>query len=358
MVSTWNTKCGIAETTRAWLNDAGFTYKVFAPVEPPNAFIAEDDSRVIRCWDREFNSYDNIREELLDFSPNVVHFQHETSFFWRHPNHEKNFFALIEDLRNRKIKVVVTIHTYSPSAIIDRLADCVDKVIVTKDLEDTRDNPRYIPIDLPVPQIQRLGKEEAKRKLNWVDKPRFVVGSFGMWNPHKGFKEFLDTYNDVALRAGCDTRYMIVGHRPSRNMYAQDVIRNKIDMLDTKKLVLFTDYEPTQDVADKLCAADVLVYNYSIIGYYSASAAIRDGMSVGRPIICSHSPMFNEFDHEKHVLKVASDSQQELVESILRLQKDVDLQRTLVENCDKFISGCTPQEVAKKHIALYKDLLF
>lgn len=352
IVSTWNTKCGIAETTRDWVDNLNCTYKIFAPQEPAQAFLADDDNRVLRCWNREFASYTELIQPIIEFAPNIVHIEHEYSFF----KNEKMFFGFIKDLRERGIKVVITIHTYMPSGLVDRLADAVDKVIVTKEQGDVANNPRYTSIGLPVPHVQRIGEDEARQRLGWTDRPRFIVGSFGMWNPHKGFDEFLDTYNDIAIRCNGSLRYVLIGYRDSGNQYAQATFRKHSDKMQDERVITFQNYEPLEAVVHKLCTANVLVFNYSIVGHSSASAAMRTGMIAGRPIVCTHSPMFSEFEHEKHVLKVSFGDQSELIQAIMRLREDRGLARDLVANCDTFLGANTCEVITRKHEALYKEL--
>ena len=357
MVTSWNNRCGIAETTQAWLAKLNATVRIFAPTEVEGALTTADDGRVDRCWSRTFQDHSELLSKLIEFGPHIVHFQHEFSFFCRHPEHEKQFFKLIQELRERGIKVVVTIHTMMPSRFVDELAKKVDKIILTKPNADLVSNDVFTVIELPVQEVSRIGFDEARQRLSWNDRNRYIVGSFGLWNPHKGFQEFIATYGEVVAKLPTEVRYLLIGHREIRNTYAQDTLRKYKKYSDSGALHVFCDYMPLESVIHRLCVCDTLVFNYNVIGHSSASAAVRTGMSSGRPIICTYSPMFSEFEHEVHVLKVPANDQSALADAIVRMHGDRDLRRTLVKNADKYISGCTPLQTAQKHESLYLSIL-
>jgi glycosyltransferase involved in cell wall biosynthesis len=297
-------------------------------------------------------------DEIVAFGPNVVHIQHEHSFFTSKNDHEESFFSLLRELGNKGIRTVVTLHTYDTSSFMDRLKNEVDMVVTTKAHPDLNGDAKIQAIHLPVENSVRIGTDEARKNINLGGRPCTIVGSFGMWNRHKGFKELLDTYNDVSMRIGSDVRYLLVGYRQPNNVYAQQVIRATKTMIDTKAVHLFTDFEPDLgSVVQKLCASNLLVFNYSVMAHSSASAALRTGMSAGRPIVCTHSSMFSEFEHEKHVVKVEFDNRDELVAAIMRVYNDRELAAHLVQNCDKFLHECTPEKIAHQHHVLYGKLL-
>jgi len=102
---------------------------------------------------------------------------------------------------------------------------------------------------------------------------------------------------------------------------------------------------------------DVLVFNYSVSGHSSASAAIRTGMKSGVPIVCTHSPMFSEFTDKRHVLKVPFGEPDALIEAILELKTNEMLRENLVRSCDQYLSKHTPDKTARRHEELYVGLV-
>jgi len=355
MVTSWGNRCGIAETTRNWIEKAGFTYQILAPMDNVRDLIVEDGMQVNRCWGRQFTSRsDNLFNAAMDFGAHVVHFQHEVSFFCKNAEEEMHFFDVIRRFKESGVKVVVTLHTFIPSRFIDKLASAVDLVITTKEQEDFE---TFVPVHLPVDDVARFTKAESRKFLDFPDILQFVVGSFGMWNVHKGFREFLDTQDDVSMRCKEEVRYVLSGHRPPNNQYAMEVLRARADKINAGIIRTFTDYVDMPTIMRTLCVCDVLVFNYSVSGHSSASAAIRTGMKSGVPIVCTHSPMFSEFTDKRHVLKVPFGEPDALIEAILELKTNEMLRENLVRSCDQYLSKHTPDKTARRHEELYVGLV-
>jgi glycosyltransferase involved in cell wall biosynthesis len=350
-ITPWGNRCGIAETTRQITDELSCTYHIFAPNEDEKTkMIVPDDDRVTRCWERAFNRTSSLFEEVVGFGPHVVHIEHEHSLF----RDNANFLNFIQSLKSRGIKVVVTQHTFVSCKFLDDLHGMADVVIHTKkhDLGET-DNAEFI--HLPVTPVGRIIESAARTALDLpLQAP--VVGSFGMWEEHKGYKEFLETYSEVSSIVGDELRYIIFGCHHHKSQYHAGVRRRFLELINIKRVILNTDYAPINEVIEFLSSCNVLVFNYSIASHSSASAAIRTGMSVGRPIVCTHSPMFSEFIHEEHVLKVPFGDPIALSEAIQRLLQDKDLAKKLVANCDKYIEDHKPQSVAQRHEELYQKL--
>lgn len=351
VVCTWGTQCGIAETTRHVVDHFNCAYKIFAAHEPELAKTKHaGDARVHRCWDRNFDSTRELRDALIAFQPHIVHMHHEFSFY---RNTEK-FFNFIADLRGLGIKVVVTPHTYLPASFFDRLQQSVDCVVYTKPHEGLRENERVV--DLPVASIVRPTQADARQRLN-LQRSGFFVGSLGMWVPHKGYAELLSTQDDVSLMCGDNVRYLIAGYANPRTPYMSQIYDAHKARFESGRAIRRCDFIDDDAFNVHGCACDVLVYNYNVTAHFSASAAIRSGMACGRPIICTHSPMFSEFEDGTHVLKVPFGDLQVLTSAITRLYADTNLRNTLVRNCDEYIADCTPVRTAQKMQEVYMGLV-
>jgi len=349
MVSPWNVRCGIAETTRDMLEHLPYPYHVFSYRKAST--LTADTEEVTRCWDRDFSTYNLLLQQILDFMPTVVHIQHEHSLF----QSQDKFFEFIKELKAHGIRVVVTLHTWLPSRFTDELGSLVDLVVNTKPQEDVANN--FTNVLLPVQSTTAEDRIETRKALG-IDTNAFVVGAFGMWQVHKGFAELFDTYNDVSSVAGDNTVYLVSGSSPPKSQYLQQVRGGVKQLLKRKRIVLLTDYPSVDVVVSRLAACDVLVFNYSITHHSSASAAIRTGMLANVPIICTTSPMFSEFTHEKEVLKVAFGDSVGLKNSILRLRNDKNLGSQLVNECNKYLEISRPEKIAEDHAAVYRRAVY
>jgi len=349
-VGPWNARCGIAETTREWAGRLGCIYHVFSYTDVSTK--GADGNEVTRCWNRKFEDTQTLLAQLMDYQPNVVHFQHEHSVFQNEPA----LFQLMDSLRARGIRVVITLHTYLPSGFSDALAKHVDTIITTKPMDGMPPNTTSIP--LPV-NLQLGGDRVTGRQELGISENDFMVGSFGMWQVHKGFDEFLATRNDVALRfTNTNVIYTICGSAGHKSQYMQETRRKHVDAIKSGAVRILDDYPPMFDVMRRLSACDVLVFNYSAAHYTSASAALRVGMLAGVPIVCTHSPLFSEFEHNTHVIKVQFGESSQLVDAILKLRDEPDFGKRLVTNCQKYLAECSDEAVAKRHEMLYTTLIF
>lgn len=348
-VSPWNTQCGIAETTKTIAERINSVYRAFSYTDIPT--IYKDGPEVDRCWDRRFNDYETVLGRILEFEPNVVHIEHEHSLF----QNEGNLFAFIQALRSRGISVVVTLHTYLASKFIDDLGGMVDALIVTKPQDEATEKLHVVP--LPVSGGRTIARGVARQAIG-VSEADFLVGSFGMWQVHKGFKELLATYNAVSERVPGKTRYLISGAAAPKSQYFQEVRREHFGLSKAGSVLLYDDYPPVDDVVTRLAACDVLVFNYSVAHHSSSSAAIRTAFAAHRPIVCTESPMFSEFEDGKHVLKVPYTDAGALVDAIVRLHGDKELGSRLVQACDEYCESCSPNEIARMHDDLYMQLVY
>lgn len=350
IISPWGTQCGIAETTRRVVEKYKCAFKIFAANEHERKIAYDDDSRAVRCWDRSFAGYDRLKYELLQFAPTVIHIHHEFSFF----ADVNKFFAFIKEMKSLGIAVVVTMHTYMPTQYVDDLSRIVDRIVLTKDQPDCDPN-HYAFIHLPIEEIPAMSKQQARLALN-LPREDFYVGAFGMWQQHKGYKEFLATYNDVAARVGGNTRYVLTGYADPKSRYPTTVMEEFKHLFESGMAFRQNDFMPMDRVALWLHACDALVFNYNIAGHFSASASIRTGMAMERPCICTVSSMFSEFENERDVLKVKFDDKAELVNAITRLKTDKTLVETLVRNASKYVSDCRAENIARQYQSLYQTV--
>jgi len=352
-VTAWNNRCGIAETTKQFSASLGCTYRVFAPLEPKFKLQEEDDSRVVRCWERNFDSYANLLNALENFNPHVVHIEHEFSFF----QNEKAFVAFLIAMRERKYKIVLTLHTYMPSHILDTIAQYAHCIIFTKPQPDHALPVRTEVIELPIQQVVPISQTQARQQQQ-LGQQDFIVGAFGFWNAHKGYHKLLETMNDVMLKMnGRTVRYVLLGHYDEKNMYYRDTVSPYRIQMQNGLLRIDNVFLPYEEVINRISAFDVVVFPYEVIHHSSSSAALRTGLSTGVPVVCSTSPMFSEFEDGKCVLKYRTGETHELAEQIIRAGTDDTVRATLCKNAGLYVREHTPFKVAQRHEALYLSLV-
>lgn len=355
MVTPWHNRCGIAETTEALFTAIRATSKVFAPDDADTDIVQADEAFVERCWNRSFESPSRLLQALLDFTPTVVHFQHEHSIY---RDHNKLLYAL-KMLRERGVKTVATVHTIEPqSSAFQSMAAAVDRIVLTKEVPDMPSNAMVIP--LPCYSYTLPYKLAARAELG-MDAFSFVVGTFGMWNPHKGIREFLLTYDDVSLQSTPRVVYLVSGFSRLKNPYYRETRHQFVHRVDKGLVRMWDDYAPVAEVVRRIAACDLMVFNYNVDTHYSASASIRTAMSCGVPVICTNCKMFSEFTDGENVLKVpfiaGPEINMHLVEAINRVQTDESLRNKLTAGAQKYATDNGLAKVAKRHEKLYEKLM-
>ena len=375
IVTPWGVRCGVAETTKLFTSGLSCSYRIFAPTELPDNIIRKDEAFVTRCWTRQFLRYRELLNAIVDYGATVVHIQHEFSLF----RNSKKFLMLLRELRKLNIKIVITVHTILTSKFLADAGKLADIIITPKEVPEMlptgvvdfdtdisevqwpREKVNVKVIQLPVASVAPVSKDEAKAKLG-LPLNGFVVGTAGMWAPHKGIRELLDTFNDVKLQCGKGVHYMIIGYAPGKFPYYQESTRKHRKAIDRGEIHIHNNFYPEEDFLLRISACDVLVYYYDINSHISASAAIRYAMMIGKPIICSDCMMFREFIDEQEVLKIPfvshkDDVSQPLIDAIVRLHEEAPLRDTLVSNSKTFAIGCLPSKVAHEHEIVYNTVV-
>lgn len=356
MVTPWNVRCGVGETTRQLLDAMPCTYRIFAPYELPEHLIEEDTQIVTRCFSRDFKVSGKLMNELLQYAPTVVHIQHEFSIF----KDSNELLRLINRLRERNIKVVVTMHTLTDSLFIQQLAGNADLLIATRDSPVNPPNTQVVPLPIATPKTTADDRNAIRTELG-IGEDTFVFGAFGMWQPFKGFAAFVDTYMDVAQSSNRPVKYLVSGFAKEKDMYFRNVIRQHQGLINSNSIILLRDYAPLDTVHRRIAACDAMVYYYDHMQHYSASASVREAFALARPALCSDVAMFSEFEHGTQVFKVEKQQNetgvsQVLIDGLIHLQRDKDMLLTLSKFGALYTSQCRARIIAQRLAKFYQQL--
>lgn len=306
MVTTWNTKCGIAEYTKmAVLNTMHCVeYEVY-----PNStelLICDDEEYVKeRVW-RDINDKDiNVLIANLKASKcSIVHFQFNYGFFDLH-----NLEVAINELFGIK-KIVITFHKTQEveycgrklclQDISDALNKCTKIIVHQKDDKDrllSYGIKEDIIIEMSLGQIVygEVPSSIAKKRLG-IHEKTIVIGSYGFLLPHKGIDEIIRAipllkkkYDKVMFIPVCS----IYDAQESRDYY--EYCKKVADELGVADSVRFeTDFLDNDDSISLLQASDVMVIPYRQTGE-SASGSVRFCLASLRPTITTNRKIFAEF---------------------------------------------------------------
>jgi glycosyltransferase involved in cell wall biosynthesis len=338
MVSTWNSRCGVAENTRNIVDNAGgsISFEIFADMEA-EIVDPESDRGVVRKWINRWNPELRALDNALDLSdPDVVHIQFNFGFFE---------LTALSWLMNRQLErrgVVMTLHRTRDIDIEGELVSLssirptlerVDRLIVHQ-ASDARilaemgltSNVSVVPMGTALPP--KVSHLQARKMLRLGSRP--VIGTFGFLLPHKGTLELVRAidalrpeFPDICLLALC-ARYPDV----TSESY-EELLRAEIESRGlADNVMLITDYLPDETSRVILRGVDAIVLPYRDTGE-SSSAALRFVLPVERPIIVTDQPIFA--DCRDSVLAVDPTDPTSMQDALRRVLMDTDLRRELAQ---------------------------
>lgn len=233
MVTTWNSKCGIAEYSKMEVESScnSVEYQIY-----PNYgvdLLMQDESFVEnRLWHSAFEGNMNmLADELIRSDSTIVHFQFNFGFF-----ELQDLGRTIKKLSDHKT-VMITFHKTDDSMVGDRkvsLRSIVKQLNLCSALIVHQEKDRLyleqIGIKKDILYIISHGQivypeiSSSFRKKELLIKSSLVIGSYGFFLPHKGIKEVIQAvaelkniYSDIlympicALHDSCESKEYLKG---------------------------------------------------------------------------------------------------------------------------------------------------
>ncbi len=357
-VSTYNSRCGIAEYSKDLISGLGDAVDVTVLANWPGEFW-EDGSRVVRCWDR---SAVGILDHVGDADAVVLQFH--TEFF-----EVPAFGALIEALKARGKVVVVTLHrTRDPDpgspymslrVIAGALAKC-DRILVHQ-LDDVNRlkewglvaNVTLFPLGADCPPETPAAAARAALGLGHYGT---VIGSFGFFFAHKGLFELIEAMPRI-LAARPDTLLLLVNAAYPNEWSAGAIAhaRHRIEELGLAgNVLLITDFLERGTARALLTACDILAYPYQNTSE-SASAAIKMGLAAHRPIVCTPLPIFA--DLAGIVVTTKGLDPDSIADTLLRLAADPDERAAVVARQQAHLAEIDWRVLSRRLEGLVRGLL-
>ncbi|HLY17763.1 MAG TPA: glycosyltransferase [Bryobacteraceae bacterium] len=299
-ISTWNTKCGIAEYTRylAESLDQGNTYSILA--DRATMTVRPDTDNVSRCWNQSQepgqspNEVPALVERIVHRGVDVVSLQYNFGFF---PP------ALVEDLVDRLhargVAVMITLHSTSHANFTKLIGALLraDAVIVHRQDDWTK----LLDCGVQRAVMQNQGiyvpPNRPDRSRASVSQPlAFTVACFGFFLPPKGIGELLQAF-EAAIQVNPVLRLKLLNSLypgTASATYAAACLRFAEERRLAERMQVYTDFLNDDEILRELSNADLIVLPYTTSSE-SSSAAIRLPLASGTPILCSDLPLFDEF---------------------------------------------------------------
>lgn len=393
-LTTWKEKCGIAgyaESLIKSLDSKGIENEVF-PIDKIKL---------------QYMTLQEIKDKFKDFCEvannyNLVHIQHEHSFFHGSHSFSKSieiFSDILSRLKERN--VVVTFHTepifyHSPRVIFENLLrnkkQGVSEAIQSLEwrvkiapyfhgkngsckaiLHTKRSRLKFISsgFNSNAISINRIGFDKraiatelchSERDYNSVVKHKDLgfpedcrlLSIFGFISSYKGYAVAIK-----ALRYLPSKYYLAIigGPHPEdttgRSLEDILVLIEKLKLQDRVLVTGFVDFK-TLDRYHK--ATDICLAPY-IAPELSSSAALTWAITSGKPVIVSKIPAFVELNQEAEcLLMTALNSPRELAWQILKLDSDPNLNSRLVKNALEYSETYSWDKISDSTIEIYQSM--
>jgi glycosyltransferase involved in cell wall biosynthesis len=295
LISTWNTRCGIAMYSKYVTSEWKTNFIVLAPFA--SIQVSADEAYVSRCWTLGEDDLDKLFFTIIENNIWNILIQFNYGFF--------NFAKLkifIRKLLSFERNVSITLHcTEDPpndsekklSILKDALFLCDHVFVQTKqdilnlDKLGLSDNVNLFPI----------GYYEAKDDpLNFRCSPEeFVIGSYGFFLPNKGFIELIEAIAILRIKKFPVKLLMLNSlYDDPASVALVKLAKEKIASLGLDSAIsLITDFL-SEDLSIRMMRnLDLIIFPYQVTDQ-PTSAAVRFGISSGVPIAVTPLPIFDD----------------------------------------------------------------
>lgn len=324
-VTTWNTKCGIAEYTRYLATNlpAGHGITIFAN-RSGEELVRPDEEFVHRCWEPVTNGQNNRVEEaltsILESGVRAVSIQYNFGFFT-----PESLYELIKRLKIARIVATVTMHAVNHpnfSQLKDALATA-DFCICHRqaDVDAVRQlgvqNVLLRKQGIVAARLEQNGKPPRIAERH----PHFVVSCFGFFLPPKGIYQLIQAF---ALAKAVQPMMRL---KLLNSLYpieeSKDYALECVRLIREKNLAgdvqISTAFLPHEETLRELAESDLVVLPY-LYSTESSSAAGAFAIASLTPVLCSDLPLFDEISGVTH--RFPSGDVIALANKLLRLAGD------------------------------------
>lgn len=364
MVTSWNSKCGIAEYSRQLIeaSSASYDFSIYANtgvelIEP------ESPGQVERCWKNCWEGgLDHLYELLVDSDADAVHLQFNFGYF-----DLEHVGRLIDRLDGQK-PFVITFHSTKETTFggrffsLNLIRDSLKKasLLIVHQPEDVAilsgygitENVLLLPIgSVEYPAHDKLALRE-ELKIPWGP----VVAMFGFLLPHKGVLETIraveqlrEAYPRVHFLAVCSLHFDQVSRDFLQTCQAEVEARGL-----QNHVTFVTDYLELDESMLLLQASDLILLPYQPTNE-SASAALRFSMAAGRPLITTRQPIFAEVADSSH--QIAACDPGLIAEGIRHVLESPALQQQLVSRMNERIEATSWAKVSREYVVRLHSVL-
>ncbi len=313
LITTWNSKCGIAEYSRHMtehLDKELFDLVIFA--NSNGGTVKNDRENIIRCWEDRFKNYDLISliDNILKENIEVLLIQFNFGFF-----EIQAFSKMLDLLKEKGIKIFIIFHSTSDvkkpdlNVSLSWIKESLKKAdrLFVHNISDLNRFKSFGLINnvtlLPHGVLNRNVKNTEEMKKYFGFSGKTVISSYGFLLPHKGIKELIRAFH-ILQEATPDLHLLLLNAIYPNPV--SDLIKSECDMLIKElnlscKITMINDFLEDDEALILLENSDMIVFPYQNT-QESASGAVRFGLATGKPVICTPLDIFNDVEEIVHVL--------------------------------------------------------
>ena len=188
VLSSWNTRCGVAEYCKYLLQHLAGTdihYEVFSNSEALT--VSSDEPFVHRAWDNSLGTLHRLVRLIASRNLDCLLIQYHPGFYL-----PATLAALLDHLRRMELPVLIIHHTTAHEEIpgaVNALATVALNLVHSE-----ADVTRFAAYGLRNVMRIHHGIYTAQRATEEATSSdgQFVIGGFGFLMPHKGFAELIE----------------------------------------------------------------------------------------------------------------------------------------------------------------------
>jgi glycosyltransferase involved in cell wall biosynthesis len=299
-ITTWHSKCGIATYSKLLLEPALSDCLIFANSNAE--LINSDGDTVTRCWQSgQTDDLEALFNAILAAGLDQVLIQFNFSFF-----DLKAFKQLLSRLASRNIDIFITFHSTADVAeggtskslkqllpelqsaariFVHSVSDLVNLKAFGL-VANTSLFPHGVKTDI-VTSAEGSAFDQLRGKT--------IISSYGFLLPHKGIRNLIQAFGNIA-GTHADAHLLLVNAEYPVEASIQETVlcRRLIQELSLgDRVTLITDFlEDTESLA-WLSLSSCIVFPYEFT-QESSSAAVRWGLTTGKPVYCTPLPIFDD----------------------------------------------------------------
>ncbi len=361
VVSTFNSKCGIAEYTDSLLKHLSVQNIEIYANKTDEIIDLYKERKIVRCWgDRFDKDNDELISHLQKSDSTHLLLEFNFAFFSM-----QNLSNIIENNLNKKIFLELhstkDVHIKGLEASLSSIKSSLQKVqkIIVHTINDLNilknfgivKNVALLPLGLEL--FEENPSKRAKLVARYKIPDGKIISSFGFLLPHKGTVELIESFYEIRKNIK-DAHLLLLN-----SLYPLDIskeylqlCKERISSLGLSKSVTFINkYLKKDELLELLSLSELIVLPYQNT-QESSSASLRYALSTHKPVLCTPVDIFSD---AADIIHFADDTDIDSISSsILKLLKDSDLLFSTKKRQEKWIKEHSFENISKRLLSMMK----